>query len=464
MRYPLGIAMLAAVVACTGPCRAESKIPANLSLADAVSLALGMNANLKQAEESKRTALANLRIAGYGSSFDFGTTTNLNRAGSSSDLSSLVTSSLSMENSLGTKASVDLSPLGLGSKYGGLGVSLRQALRKGFGPLSSKSLALKSAQSSATVESKQLFITRQSTVQGTIEAYYGAVLAREQVKVREQAVTNAEKLAAEWRAKEKEQIAAGIDVTRSEIQVAQSKNALNSQQRTARNAIDRLMIAIGGGIGETPQLIDSVPEADPEVPPLADAIKTALDNRGELTIYDERLAEQERQAELAKDQLKPQLDLVAGFNGRRDSAGFLSRSIFNDGALNAGVEYSVPLDRRIVQEKRDIATRQLDVLRNLRAFQTDQIVEEVRTAYRRVESARASIEILTKNKEVAQQNIDFANLMVANDVGTSRDVVEAQQALTEADTSLLSAKTDLYLAVIDLKRVMGEDLTTMEFK
>ena len=43
-------------------------------------------------------------------------------------------------------------------------------------------------------------------------------------------------------------------------------------------------------------------------------------------------------------------------------------------------------------------------------------------------------------------------------------MIEAQQALTEADSSLLSAKTDLYLAAIDLKRVMGEDLTTMEFK
>jgi outer membrane protein len=423
-----------------------------------------MNADLKQAEESKRTALANLRIAKYNTSLIFGSSTNLDRAPGSSDLSSLVSSSLGYESPLGTSASLDVTPLGLGRKYGGLGASLRQALRKGSGLLSGKGLALKSAQSGATVESKQLFITRQATVQSVVEGYCQAVLAREEVKVREQAVTNAETIADGWRKREAEGMAAGIDVSRSDIQVAQSRNSLNTQQRNSRNALDRLMIAIGGGVGETPELTDSVPTVDPGNPALADAIKTALANRGELVIYDERLAEQERQLWSAKDQLRPQLDMVAGFNGSRGSEGFISRSIFNQGVLTAGLEYSIPLDRRITQERSNTASRQLEVLRNLRLFQTDQIVEQVRTAYRRVESARASIDILTKNKAVAEDNINFANLMMEEGVGSSRDVIEAQQALTEADSNLLSAKTDLYLAAIDLKRVMGEDLTTMEFK
>ena len=325
MRYLGVVAVLATFFVCTAPCRAEDVIPAKLGLADAVSIALGMNPDLKQAEESKRTSLANLRIANYGTALNFGTTTNLNRAAGNSDLSSLVTSSLSLENPRGTQASLDMSPLGLGTKHGGLGATLRQALGRGFGPLSGKGLALKSAQSGAKVESKQLYITRQATVQSVVESYYGAVLAREEVKVREQAVTIAEKAADDLRKREEAKMVAGIDVSRAEIQVAQSKNSLNSQQRSARNSLDRLMIAIGGGIGQTPELTDSVPAVDPRIPPLDDALKAALDNRGELTIYDERLAEQERQVAVAKDQLRPQLDLVAGFNGTRGSEGFLSR-------------------------------------------------------------------------------------------------------------------------------------------
>jgi len=225
------------------------------------------------------------------------------------------------------------------------------------------------------------------------------------------------------------------------------------------------MIAIGGGIGEVPELVDSVPQVDDAaIPTLADAVKTALANRAELTINDERLAEQERELARAKDNLRPQLDLVAGFNGSRDSEGFLSRSVLNEGLLTTGLEYSIPLDRRINQENRDTATRQLEVLRNLRLFQMDQITEQVRTAYRGVESARASMLILAQNKTTAVENLRIANRMMEEGEGSSRDTLDAQQALTEVDSSLLSGNTDLYLATIELKRAMGEDLTQMGFK
>lgn len=465
MRYLRMIAILAVAIACTIPSWAEDLVPAKLTVADAVGIALGIHPNLKQAEESRRASQASLRIAGYSTSLNMGSNTSLNRAGSNSDINSLVFSKLSYENLMGTTASLDMSPLGIGTKRGGLGVSLRQALRKGSGILSDKGLALQSAKSDLTVESKQLFLSRQSTVQGVVEAYYQAVMAREEVKVREQAVTFAEQAADGWRKREQEGMAAGIDVARSDIQVSQTKNALNSQQRTARNALDQLMIAIGGGIGETPELIDSVPAVDTSsVPTLADAVKTALDNRPELAVSDERVAEQQRQLSHAKDQLRPQLDLVAGFNGSGDSEGLISRSILDSGLFTGGLEYSLPLDRRVTQENSDTAARQLEVLRNLRLYQMDQITEQVRAAYRKIESARASLQILNENESQAQANLKIANRMMEEGEGSSRDVLDAQQALTEVQSSLLSANTDLYLANVELKRSMGEDLTQMGFK
>lgn len=464
MFYPRVIAILAMVLACTVASRAESAIPAKLGVADAVAIALGQNADLKQAEEGRRTSLSKLRIASFNTSLNFGSSTSLDRGPGNSDISSLVFSQLSYESPFGTTASLDISPMGLGSRRGALGVSLTHALSKGSGMLSSKGLALKSAQSDVAVQSKQLFLSRQATVQGVVEAYYQAVLAREEVKVREQAVKFAEEAADGWRKREKEGMAAGIDVSRSEIQVSQTKNSLNSQQRSARNALDQLMIAVGVGVGETPELIDSVPQTVLATPPLADAVNAALANRAELTVSDERLGEQARQLAQAKDQLRPQLDLVARFNGSRGSEGFLGSSIFNEGLLTTGVEYSIPLDQRISRENRDTSARQLDVLRNLRLFQMDQITEQVRAAYRRVESARASLQILADNKTVAVENLRIANRMMEEGEGSSRDTLDAQQALTEVDSSLLSGNTDLYLATIDLKRAMGEDITQMGFK
>lgn len=464
LRQLKAIAALALAIACTCPGWADNLIPSKLSVADAIGLALDINPNLKSAEETKRAAQSKLRIVNFNTSLSLDSSTDFTRVPGSSDRTSIISSSLNYANAFGTTAQVDLSPLRLGEKGKALGVTLGQALGKGRGILSPKALALQSAKSDTTIESKQLYISRQATVQGVIEAYHAAVLAREEVKVREQAVKFAEEAADGWRKREAEGMAAGIDVSRSEIQVAQTKDSLNSGQRAARNALDRLMIAIGGGIGQTPELIDSVPTVDDEIPSLADAVKKALANRAELTVADEHLTEQERQLLVAKDQLRPKVDLVAEFNGDRNSEGYLSRSIFGDSLFSTSVQYSLPLDRRAAEEKRDTASRQLEVLRNLRLFQMDQITEEVRSAYRRLESTRSSLEILKQNKTVAQNNLHIANRMMEEGEGSSRDVLDAQQALTEVDSSLLSTNTDLYLATIELKRAMGEDLTQMEFK
>lgn len=464
MRYTKMIATLAMVVACTAPCWADTTIPAKLTVTEAVSLALESNPGLKQSRESKRVAESDLKVVGFRSSLNFGSNATLDRESGNSDLSSLVFSRFSYENFSGTQAIIDVKPLGYGSSRGAFGVSLRQALSKGRGLLSDKGLALKSAQSGLVVESKQEFLSEQATIQGVVEAYYNAVLAREEVKVRESAVRNAEIAADGWRKREEAGIAAGIEVTRSEVQVSQTKNQLNAQQRNARNSLDRLMIAIGGGVGQTPELVDTVPNVTYEPPPLGDAVRKALANRVELDISDERLSEQQRQLAVAKDAGRPQLDFVAGFNGSGNTEGFMSRSILDSGLLTTGIEYSIPLDRRITHEKQLNATRQMDLLHTQRDFEMEQISEQVRSAYRRLESARASLEILAQNKISAEDNLRIANRMMEEGEGSSRDVLEAQQSLTQADSSILSAKTDLFLATIDLKRAMGEDISTMEFK
>ena len=121
--------------------------------------------------------------------------------------------------------------------------------------------------------------------------------------------------------------------------------------------------------------------------------------------------------------------------------------------------YRLPLDRRANLEQHDIAKRQLEALRKLRDYQTESIAQEVGNAYRSVQSQKTSLDIYTKNLEVAQLNLKYAKLMLESG-STNRDVLEAQQALTQTEASILSAKTELYLATLNLKNAMGEDLIT----
>ncbi|HOK55485.1 MAG TPA: TolC family protein, partial [Armatimonadota bacterium] len=111
--------------------------------------------------------------------------------------------------------------------------------------------------------------------------------------------------------------------------------------------------------------------------------------------------------------------------------------------------------------RRDIANRDLDVLRRLRTYQMEQVTEQVRRAYRNVETAKTTLDILSENVKVAEDNLRLALRMVEEGIDDNRVVLDAQESLTQVEVGLLSAKVDLYLAGINLLYAMGQDLTVL---
>jgi outer membrane protein TolC len=54
--------------------------------------------------------------------------------------------------------------------------------------------------------------------------------------------------------------------------------------------------------------------------------------------------------------------------------------------------------------------------------------------------------------------------MVEEGIDDNRIVLDAQDSLTQVESGLLSARVDLYLANINLRYAMGQDLTDMGSK
>lgn len=444
--------------------QAETVIPAKLSVTDAVALSLTENVDLKAATEGRHSSVSRLKIAQLNTSYSVGSTVNLQNSPADSSVSNLVYTNMTYKNALGTEATVDLSPIGVGSERGGVGLLIRQPLTKGKGDLSSRGNQILSAKNDVVIHDYDLFQSQQSTVVGVVDAYYNAVLAQEKLKVQESAVTLAEEVADATRKREEAGLMTGIQVSRADINVARVKNSLNIERTSARGAVDRLMLAIGFGIGQAPELTDPIPEVIPEMPTLEKAIDTALVNRTELRAYDIRISNQQRDLAMRKDEFRPGINAVARFNSTNTDTGLLSSSLFNIGTSVAGLEVTMPLDTRAIRENQDISARSLQILNEQRTYQTEQIAEEVRTAYRGYESAKISLDIYGQNLVVAQDGLHIAQRMVEEGEGDNREVLDAQQALTDVQEGLLSAKNELYMACIRLKHAMGEDLTKMGSK
>lgn len=442
-------------------CLAEV-LPSQLTVAAAISIALRSNARLKQSHADYASASSRLKVEKMLTTYDVGTNLRLRRSEGESDSSNLVTGTWQFRGTTGTQASIDVSPYGSGTARGGFGIELRKPLGAGRGAFSSKADSIESARVAASMQYKDLFLSKQSTVQDVVQSYYGAVLAREKVKVVEGALANAKQAAEDARKRLKEELIVEIDVARADIRVAQTEDQLNQQRQQARSSVDGLMLAMGMGVGQNPELIDPVPE--PKVLELAleDAIKKALANRVELSQYDTRITEQQRKLALRGDRLRPRLDAVAGFDSRNADNGLLSSSLVDSSTMMAGIEYRIPLDSRSLVADRETAVRDLDNMRSQRELQTERISEGVRDAYRKLDVSKATLEIFTENLKVAETSLKLATRMFEEGLRDNRNVLDSQQDLARIKNDILAAKTELYLAGLNLKYAIGEDLISTE--
>jgi outer membrane protein TolC len=444
-------------------CLAE-ELPAKLTASDAVTIALRANAKLKGSHAGYLDAASQLKIDKLRTTSDLTSNLSLERREGESDTSNLVTGTWTFHNPAGAEATLDVSPYGSGSSRGGLGIELRRPLGSRSGRFSDKADLIQSAQASASTQYKDLFLTKQSVTQNVVDSYYQAVLAREQVTVVEGALTLARQGAEDARKRLKEELVAEIDVSKADILVAQTEDELNQQRQAARSAVDQLMIAMGLGVGQNPELVDPVPEPAIQSVTLDEAIKAALANRTELAQYDISIAEQQRRVALRGDRMRPKLDVVAGLDTRNTDTGLLSSSITDYSTLTAGIEYHVPLDSRSLAADRESAARALETTKANRDLQAETIAQEIRSAFRTMEESKATLEIYTENLKVADKSLFLATRMFEEGLRDNRNVLDAQQNVAQAKNNILAAKTKLYLAGLNLRYAMGEDIAATEAK
>lgn len=435
-----------------------------LSLAVAVATALDSNPRLRSAQKDYLNAISQTRIAGQRTAFSVGSSASLERTPDESTRSGRLFGDVTYRNMLGTQATLNVAPFGSGQDRGSIGFTLTHPLLRRRGVLSEKSDSLLSARSSALVSDRRLFLQRQATVQDVIEAYCRVVQANEQVKVEEEALAIAVKTAEIAVKREAAGLDRGLDVVRAETTVEQMRDDLNLRVQSARGSLDRLMVSIGAGVGETPELTDPVPEPLEQPLGLAEAIRKALENRSELAVYDEQISTQQRKLAIASEDLKPGLAIETRFNSSESDRNVLSTSLFRQGYFDAALVYRHPIDKRIASQRRENESRELDVLTRMKEFQVEEIAEQVRRAYREMEAARTSLDINTRNLKAAEERLRLAERMVDEGEGTNREVLDAQSTLTQVRSGIISAKTNLFLATVNLKYYMGEDLTTLVAK
>ena len=482
-----------------------------LSLADATTRALAKNHDIAFERESFHIADANLLRAdgSYDPSFhlDGGYRTHTDPVnsilsgappGELAPTQSGVSGSASLSQLLPTGGSVSVSASAsrdrnnslftiLAPSYStSLGVSLRQPLLQNL-KIDPARRAIRVARIEKDRSTASLKRTVTDTVASVEKAYWTLVATRRDVVVREASV----RLADDQRSDSKTKIDVGTlpesDIAQPEAELERRKGDLYAAQETARRAELLLKTLILDDASDALWNEPVAPTDAPETPIVAmdleKALKSAEANRPELADASLRLARQEIELLAARDKILPQLDLVAGYNGRglagslnpnAPAIGFDGTPVVVNDAVNGGfgrslgtvfenrfpdasvgLSFTVPIFNRSAKADVAIARAGRTQAAISLAQQRQRVAVEVRDAVLALQTAAQRIDAARAGRKAAETQ--FRAEKERFDVGLSTNffVLTRQNELAQAVLTETNALTDYRRALTDFARSAG---------
>ena len=289
------------------------------------------------------------------------------------------------------------------------------------------------------------------------EAFYGALIAQEFVRVAHQSVSLVEKQLVMAETSLQAGAATGFDVLRAKVQLANAKSQLVRAENaviTAKNAYKTVLnVPLAEDISVKGTL--EIPEKH-QIPALnLDAlIEQALKNRPEVHRTQLSEAAARKQIDITKTRNRPDLGLFTNYQisqnerltqmNRIWSVGFqINIPIFDGFATRAAVQQSESVLKQVQLGGTQIKTG---------------VEFEVRNAYLNLLGAQALIDVQREAVTQAQASTQIANLQFQNGIITTVALTDTQLALAQAEVNRLQAYHDYVVGLARLEKAIGQTL------
>jgi outer membrane protein TolC len=330
-----------------------------------------------------------------------------------------------------------------------------------------------------------------TTIDQIENMYWDLVYAYENVRVQQESLAFAQKTLSDTKKQVEIGTLAPIEVVRAQSTVATDQQALTValtnlqlQQLLMKNALSRTLVDPRLADAEViPTSIMELPTQEPVVP-IQDLVNDAFSHRPELAQARVLLANDEISIKAIHSSLMPTLDLFAyyggsGAGGSQNPISLCSNNPNNPfctdtvlppvsygATLNklvdstapdkgVGLQLTIPLRNRTAQAaqiRSELEYRQAQ----MRLQQVENEVRiEVRNAQFAVQQNRASVASAQAAVDLARQSLDAEQKKYALGASTSTLVLQNQTALTQAESTLLSAMAAYQKSRLELDRATG---------
>ncbi|MDZ7362418.1 MAG: TolC family protein [candidate division KSB1 bacterium] len=336
--------------------------------------------------------------------------------------------------------------------------SLTQPLLRGFGPTVARS-SLISTGYDRQIEEKLLLNSRLQTVFAIKRAYYDALLARELVKVNEAAVRSDSILIEASAALIEAKKASRRDVLSAQIRFADDRAALIASQTDYELALDNLKNVMGIAIDQPLTLEEKGLEYEPITLDEKQMVQLALQNNPSLQGTELGIKRSRIQLRVAKNELLPQLDLVAAYSSNLEKDVVLNQSMSHSSGWQANLKLSYSFlsrDAAAKAENAEIALRQQE---DRLLDQQRQIMVNVRDIVRSVYTSTEEINAIKRSIEVAEDKYAFATTMFSLGRASNFDITDAQEFLLKARNQYLRKLVEYHTRLALLESLTGQAVT-----
>ncbi len=345
-----------------------------------------------------------------------------------------------------------------------LSLTVTQPLLKNFG-VDINRTQIKFAQNEWEISLDGFRETIMDVVTQIQDVYWDLVFAIEDLKVKQTSLRLAQELAEVNRARVRAGVAAPVEITQAETDIAAREARVTEAERRLRDQEDDLKVVLN--IPKQGEWGGPVHPADPArfspiSPDLPGAVLDALRMRPEYEAAKVELSNKELEFRFTRNQLLPDLSFQGsvGINGLSALDPTYGSAVDDLGSGNnfsysAGLVLSIPIGNRAARA--EFVEAQLEVQQaqvSLRDKELE-ITAEVREAVRKVETDAKLVAEIRAARELAEEQLRIEQIRLEAGVSTTFEVLRFQRDLAVAQSAEVRSLTNYNKSIANLDRVRG---------
>ena len=424
------------------------------SLPDVVAVALKENSKIKNACDAILEAHYRMDVA----EADFGLRFTANSgSGLGTDTQTSQATTLRLLKRFASGTDVELSAGNTSTTDGFYrsfsGITISQAILRGFGPLANTARVSDAARQILSSQ-RQFEITREMVLVDVVAAFYRIVEQKLVLNIATHAVERAREIVRGTEAKLDRGLATKSDVLRAESQASAAESARLDADEALANAKDQLRVLAGI---DSSTAIDVTASLDLPAPTTTAAPGGDADQDPRLDVREavDDVVGAELDVDVARRELLPDLRLGVNYSMVGTGDNFFDSLGLNDPTFRVIISSDMPLDRAAANARYNQAALDLDKKKRALEDLRRKTEVESRQAARHVTTVQRRLRLQQNDVVAARGTLDLVTLRFDRGYASNTEVLQAEQALTEAQRKEVELRIEQVGADLELRAASG---------